>query len=197
MDEERRIPVNPASTIGAGYGIPIQQPPPIRLPNVGMGAMGMPKIRENIHVELRNPLADGGGSIKLEGAFFTIFLEDDITYLQGGTVSAGDGTRTIPKIELIDDMGVLAGAEDHHIWIEVTGDGYAEDGVLLAGYDLTAAIVSIGDPVPDNTLPTFDSTSGKKVHISLGVFTATGFLPAALGNVQISFCPGSYNVSRS
>ncbi|MFK5282274.1 hypothetical protein ACI3PL_22210, partial [Lacticaseibacillus paracasei] len=81
-------------------------------------------------------------------------------------------------------------------YVHVTGNGITADGVLLPGYNLSSASVAYGSSLPSNTLPLAAGATGKKCYVDLGEFTATGFLPSGSGNVQISYCPGSYNVSR-
>jgi hypothetical protein len=130
------------------------------------------------------------------GAFFTLIVTDGDTYLQGGTVTAGSGTETAANIKVVDaDTGPLHTA-GHHMWIESTGNGITSDGVLLPGFDLTAATIGYGASVPANTVPTAASATGKKCYIDLGVFTDTSFSPSGAGNVEIHFCPGSYTVRR-
>ena len=54
-----------------------------------------------------------------------------------------------------------------------------------------AAVATLGD----NTLPTVSSLTGV-CRVSLGIFTADGFLPANIGNIQASFCFGGFTISR-
>lgn len=140
------------------------------------------------------------GEAAISAAFYSLILENEITYLQGGTVTGGSGTVTVAKIALTQLVGSEiepVATAGHHLWLEITGNGYEEDGLLLPGFDVTAAITATGAAVPANTLPVSGSVSAKKTHVSLGVFTESGFLPASVGNIQVSFCPGSYNTTRS
>ncbi len=133
------------------------------------------------------------------GAFYGQYVNSTTgdTYLQGGTVSGGTGNTTISDIKIIDSgTGDPVHAAGQHMYIEATGKGVTADGVLLPGWNLSTATIGYGATVPDNTLPTASSSSSKKCYVDLGVFTADAFLPAQAGNVQISFCPGSYTVSR-
>lgn len=130
------------------------------------------------------------------GAFFTLIHQDGDTYLQGGTVTGGSGVDTAANIKVVDSSTGPTHAEGHHMWIEATGDGVTEDGVLLPGFDLSSASIGYGATVPANTLPTAAAATGKKCHVDLGVFTATSFSPSGSGNVEIHFCPGSYTVNR-
>jgi hypothetical protein len=142
-----------------------------------------------------------GGGGEPTGAFHRIYVneDDEKTYLQGGTISAGSGTVTIPDIEIIDDLGDPAELPGIHLYIRAVGNGIEVDGLVLQGYNLTAATVVATVPpdgVPDDTLPLTGDITGKLCHISLGVFTETSFLPNLPGNIGISYCPGSYAINR-
>lgn len=141
----------------------------------------------------------GGGSDSPppRGAFFGKISEDGIMYLQGGSVTAGDGTESFDKIALTNAAGDLLRTPGTYMWVNVTGSGIVADGVLLAGYNLSTATIAYGSSVPSNTLPLATSENGRKCYVNLGFFTATEFLPAGSGNVGISYCPGSYFVSRN
>lgn len=147
----------------------------------------------------QNRFIERNAVIVTDGAFYGTSVVSGDTFLQGGTVTAGAGTVTISPIKVIDDVDGVLGTNGHHLYLECTGSGIVEDDVLVPGWNLTAVVqppVSAAT-VPANTLPTAVSPTGKKVYISLGVFTSTGFNPARVGNIQISFCPGNYTVSRS
>lgn len=128
------------------------------------------------------------------GAFWGRTTEDDGTYLQGGTVTGGNQSVTIDPEQIMDLNGPVQ-ADGVHMYLQVDGTGYAPDGILKAGFDLTAAVIGFAADVPDNTLPTATSLGGI-CYVSLGVFTETGFQPAAIGNVHVSYCPGSFTVKR-
>ena len=134
------------------------------------------------------------------GAFYGLIVVEGVTYLQGGTCTGGDGTKTFADIEVIAADGTPAKASGWVMYIEATGNGITANDVLLPGWNLTPASTSIAydaSSVPSNTLPTGTSATGKKCYVRLGSFTDTGFSPDAIGNVQITFCPGAYNVTRS
>lgn len=140
-----------------------------------------------------------GATVIEAGAFYGQYVEPTSgdTFLQGGTVSGGTGNKTKDDIKIIDSgTGDPVHAAGQHMYIEATGNGVTADGVLLPGWNLSTATIGYGATVPDNTLPTASSANSKKCYVDLGVFTADAFLPAQAGNVQISFCPGSYTVSR-
>jgi hypothetical protein len=129
-----------------------------------------------------------GGSASLQGAFYTLLVAaDGHTYLQGGTVTGSTGTETAANIKVIDSGTGPTQSAGVHMWAAVTVAAIEADGIMMSGVNVTAASIGYGSTVPDDVMPTL-TTSGTK-HVSLGQFTATGFLPSALGNVQISFCP--------
>jgi hypothetical protein len=131
------------------------------------------------------------------GAFYGLFVDGGDTFLQGGTVTAGDGTEVVDSHEVLSG-GSPVGTDGQHLVIRATVNGVVEDGVLLPGCNLVAVSTPAAGPVLDNTLPTALHPTGKYCYISLGVFTPTVFLPARIGNIQIGFCPGTgYTVSRA
>lgn len=115
-------------------------------------------------------------------------------YLQGGSVSAGTGNIDVPDLDI-----ATAGSEpvDHTLlWLECTGDGIVEDGVLLPGFDLTSVDYDDGLALPSNTLPEADDEEDKVCHLLLGRWLNAAFIPSSPGNIQITACPGSYTASR-
>jgi hypothetical protein len=164
-------------------------------PYVGTG----PVVTRPPHVTAESNVFKPTTSITPEtGAFYGLFVEGGDTFLQGGTVTAGDGTEVVDAFEVLSG-GSPVGTDGQHLVIRATLNGVVEDAVLLPGCNLTAVSTpSAETTVSDNTLPTAAASTGKYCYISLGVFTATAFLPARIGNIQIGFCPGTgYTVSRA
>jgi len=117
-------------------------------------------------------------------------------YLQGGYVLAGDATIWVDDILLYD--GTTAeweGIDGDLLWIALTGDGVVVDSVVLPGFNGTAATTAIGTAAPANTIPAYDDAAGL-LHIVLGQFSATGFIPVAPGNINVGFCPGTFSTIR-
>jgi hypothetical protein len=114
-------------------------------------------------------------------------------YLQGGTVN-GVAVATSELLLYIADPGTWQGAAGDHLILEVEGEGVVEDGLLLAGFDVTTITVSIGPPSA-HILPTADDPTGT-AYISLGEFSADSFYPAMKGNINIAFCPGNFTITR-
>lgn len=150
----------------------------------------------NRKVVITGSCRKNGGSVSVTGAFNKTFVEDDITYLQGGTVSGGTGLETVANIEIKDDLGEWVQATGVHIYLAVTGDGIVADGVLLPGFNITGVTVGYNATIPANTIPTYDDEVGKTCHIDLGVFTVDNFYQSASGNLDVKLCHGSYTVTR-
>lgn len=141
----------------------------------------------------------------VSGAFYRTYVNGDgDTMLQGGVVKSGSGNFTIADLKVIDagtgivdPSGASASAGDILV-LNVDVDGYVVDGVLLAGLTATGAayITTSTSTIPDDTLPTVSSHSGKEVYIEIGRWTADSFFPSNIGNIRISFCPGAYQITR-
>ena len=137
----------------------------------------------------------GGGSSG-SGAFNGTYINNlGDTYLVGGQVKGGTGNFTEDDIKIKDaDSGPVHSAGVNMV-LAVTGTGYAVDGVLMAGFKATASQIAYTS-IPNDTMPTATSLSGKRCYINLGVFTETGFAPSGVGNINVSFCPSSYSINR-
>jgi hypothetical protein len=149
-------------------------------------------------VPKRPQVVESEAAAVAEGAFFTMYVDGSgDTYLQGGTVTGGDGTVTIADIKVIDAGTGIEGTAGDHLYIDATGDGVVADDVLIPGWNLDSATTGTASTVPSNTLPTAADELAKKFYLDLGVFTADDFLPSSAGNIRIFFCPGSYSVART
>lgn len=133
----------------------------------------------------------GGTVVAIQyGAFWGLYKQAGHTFLQGGTCTAGEGSETIDDIKVIDATNGPTNGAGTLLVLQATVKGYAPDGMLLGGLELTAATTSTHTSIPDNTLPKVGSLSGKRCYMELGRWTATGFLPSSSGSKYISFCPG-------
>lgn len=135
------------------------------------------------------------------GAFWGMYTgEKGATFLQGGTISGGSGTKTVADIKVLDAKTVSGTLLDKALWAEITINGVASDGVLLPGANVVSVQCSVtatvGKDVPSNTLPTATSPNGKKVYVEIGRWTKEGFFPSQRGSIQISFCPGGFTITR-
>lgn len=121
-------------------------------------------------------------------------LSDGTRYLMGGVVSGGESNVTVDNIELYS-VGSAFPDDGTFLWLDVSFDAYMEDGVLLAGGDVTSVSVSSGTTVPDNVLPTALSPTGS-VMVVLGVWLQGIFHPSSCGNIYVNHCLGSLTYSR-
>lgn len=139
---------------------------------------------------------NNSGSL-LFGSFYGMYIDEDgHTWLQGGQVKCGT-SETLADYKVIDGTTGPVEIAGSLLVIEVTLDGYVEDGILLAGITATAIIyVSPVDvTIPADTLPTVGSFTGKKCYLEVGRWTANSFLPSRPGHFIVSFCgTGSYTI---
>lgn len=158
-----------------------------------------PGVREPQEtIQIRNPRV-ASVTATVEGAFYTKYLDDDgHTWLQGGQVKSGSGNFTIADLKVIDAGTGIVADENDILVLEVTVTGYVVDGVLLAGLTATAAayVTPYVGTVSDDTLPTVSASTGRKVYIEIGRWSASDFHPVAVGNIRIAFCPGAYQITR-
>jgi hypothetical protein len=133
------------------------------------------------------------------GAFYRLFLDAaGDTYLQGGTVTGGNGgSATIADEKVLDaetGVGTLAGKV---LFLEVTCNATVDSGIMLPGCAVTAAdIPAAAAAVPANQAFTAAAPTGKKLYLELGRWTETTFLPAAPGNILASGCIGNFALTR-
>ncbi len=170
--------------------------PPIRSYDIPIYGPGVREPQETI--QIRNPRATAS-TTTVSGAFYSKYADDDgNTWLQGGQVKSGSGNFTIADLMVIDAGTGIVADENDILVLEVTVTGYVVDGVLLAGLTATAAayVTPYVGTVSDDTLPTVAASTGRKVYIEIGRWSASDFHPADVGNIRIAFCPGAYQITR-
>lgn len=131
------------------------------------------------------------------GAFWGLYKNaDGHTFLQGGTCAAGEGSETFADLKVIDATDGPTYSPGTLMVLRATVRGYAPDGILLGGLTLTGSGISANASLPNDSLPTATSVSGKTFHHELGRWTDNGFSPSQPGNRRLSFCPGGgYSVA--
>ncbi len=154
------------------------------------------------HADENLQIAEGGGGVAA-GAFWTMIVDGDLTYLQGGTVGAGEGGGAVAN-QLVLDAGELpdgrpAGVSEGDVmWLEcITSAILDEAGTsMVPGVILDSYSVQTGSEgtVPENEFPGLASTG--LLVIELGRWGPTTFYPAAPGSILITGCIGSYDVNR-
>ena len=140
------------------------------------------------------------------GAFYGFYTDtsggagDGDIYLQGGTIN---GVAVATSSMKLYDFGTDSweGTADQHLYVGVTGAFVVVDSVALPGFTASSvASPAIGTP-PSDTFPAVTgatAASNGTCYVSLGVFTASGFLPAASGNRIVGLCiTPPYSVSAS
>lgn len=131
------------------------------------------------------------------GAFFSVYKDTKKGgwCLQGGQVTAGNKSEVLDYVFL-----VKTGSEPkdgHKHWLTITGDGSVVAGRLQGVFNLTKVTDGHGETMPVLTLPTKANPKGRSFHLFLGSWRKKEFIPAQLGNVNITFCPnGGYTEHR-
>ena len=169
------------------------------LENVATGdaSLAFPVRFNKTDVRIGGPIDPLDANGPSAGAFFTQYTDESgDTYLQGGTVSGGTGNISVADILICDHVTGWIGTAGQHLVQAFSGTGVIEDGVILPGFNVSAAPTPYPGTPGSTTLPTA-SDAGGDGEISLGIFTAAGFNAANVGNIQISFCPGSFTITRS
>lgn len=141
-------------------------------------------------IEIRNPRA-AVQTATAAGAFYSFYTDGagDI-FLQGGTIN---GFAVATSALKLYDLGTTSweGAADTHLYVALTGAFVVVDSVALPGFVASAAGTPLIGALPPNTFPavTGPTTASNGIcYVSLGVFTATSFLPSAQGNRVIGLC---------
>ena len=159
------------------------------------------ELRDRVIV---TPKGRGGGGAAINGAFYNIYTVSSETgtngdiMLQGGQVTAGDGTESISDILLYDADGAgWSGSDGEFLQIAINGTGEETDGVLLPVFnqDPDGSEITNVTAIADNILPEVGSLAGL-CNVSLGTFGTNSFRPSLNGNIQVSFCFGGFTVSR-
>ena len=127
--------------------------------------------------------AEGDGNA---GAFWGTYAGLLGTYLQGGTVTAGN-------IVTVEDFLMLRPNGDpcedgDLLWLQISGEANITDGALTGGVSISGTSMYVGNAVleyPTAASPGFNFT------MEIGRWTPVGFSPAIRGNRGLSFYPGA------
>jgi len=111
--------------------------------------------------------------------------------IQGGQVASFEDR--VADIELATVGSEPVDGSVH--WLEITGNGVVEDGILFSGFTVTAVSHTTAAS-PTNTLPTVDTHTGRKFHVLLGSWMSDVFTPESSGNIHVGFCGTSYQPTR-
>ena len=143
-----------------------------------------------------------GGAVSSQyGAFWTRYSDElGDTYLQGGTITGGNGgSESIADEKVMDaETGAETNA-DKILYIQANCTATVEDGIMLPGCLLNSAslsTVAIGTGVPANHTFTVASATGN-IYLEIGRWNADSFLPAGPpGNLLASGCIGDFSISK-
>lgn len=113
------------------------------------------------------------------GAFFRIFEDGGDQWLQGGTVTGGTGSITVPNID------ITSLSDGHSVWLSCGWTRLVSDSVLMPGGSLSSATASSGATIPASTLPT-EASNGTAI-IPLASKLAGTIVPSAAGNILLYF----------
>jgi hypothetical protein len=152
-------------------------------------------LKESEPFEDNRPGGDGGGSSPLVGAFYGLYTDEDgDTYLQGGTVTGGNGgSDTRADIKVIDaDTGPVETAGTV-LYLHANCKATVEDGIMLPGCELLSTGVNT-TPGVNHTFTVAADTG--YLHQEIGRWTETAFLPAGSGNFLASGCIGNFALTR-
>lgn len=153
---------------------------------------GLPESPYSVYptiVEIYTRAVQGGGGATA-GAFYTMYVDEGNTFLQGGTVGAGVGSESLA------DYDVTGGTEGDILYIDVDIDAILDDDneIMIPGVEVSDASYATGTSVPDNAFPGVSTTG--HVYLEIGRWNATTFLPSGAGNFMIAGCNGNYDISR-
>jgi hypothetical protein len=139
----------------------------------------------------------GGGGSALGGAFYTQYESDGDTFLQGGQIIAGEGGADLDDYKVLVGgvlpSGVVAGSR---LWIEVDVDAITDEDneIIISGLNVTGASYDVGASLPENEFPGL--TTGGKIILEVGRWTAESFTPSGSGSFVVSGATGTFRITR-
>lgn len=133
------------------------------------------------------------------GAFYGIYSDSlGDTYLQGGTVTGGNGgSESIADYKVIDaDTGITSTAGTI-LYLQANVSAVIEDDIMLPGCTLNTASLATGASVPDNDAFTVASPTGD-IYAEVGRWIDGRFLQSEpAGNYLASGTVGYFVLSKS
>ena len=120
------------------------------------------------------------------GAIRTDPVNKDKYMLSPGFVTGGGTSQLVEPDNLTPTIGDF-------VWLEIEWTADVIDEVLQAGGTMGAITVQKGTTIPDDTIPTAESTAGT-AYIPLGGWVSdnskTVWVKQGCGSIQVYFCPG-------
>jgi hypothetical protein len=135
------------------------------------------------------------GTTSQTGAFFGLYVDGNgHTYLQGGTVTGGNGgSETRADIKVIDAEDGPVEAAGTVLYLHANCQATVSDGIMLPGCELLSTGVNT-TPGVNHTFTVAADTG--YLHEEIGRWNAVGFLPAGTGNFLASGCIGNFALTR-
>lgn len=156
-------------------------------------------VKERKVIEVKGDEAGVVGSAPATGAFYGKYLVDGHTYLQGGSVTGGNGgSKTIPPgidLKLIDAVSGPTHTDGTILYLKVGVTANVSAGIMLPGCEVTSATTGTGSSLPANSTLTVSSTTGF-LYAEIGRWTETDFLPSGSGNFSATGCIGNFTLNR-
>jgi len=142
------------------------------------------------------------GIIANYGAFYGMYVkvggaDAGKTYLQGGTVSWGNGgsPESLDDYEVLDADGDPVHADGTVLYVKAECEATVTDGIMLPGCKKSGGGASYTTTSGTDHTFTVTSKTGS-LYEEIGRWTSNGFLPSNLGNILASGCIGNFTLSR-
>lgn len=133
------------------------------------------------------------------GAFLRMYVNGDgDTYLQGGSVTGGNGgSATIVDEKVLDATTGVDANSGKVLYLQANCTATIEDGIMLPGCLLNSATTGIASAVPSNHSFTTSAATGN-IYTEIGRWNGDNFLPTGpAGNFTAGGCIGSFTLSKS
>lgn len=145
-------------------------------------------------------VTQGGGTGGLAGAFWTQYVDElGDTYLQGGSVTGGNGgSHSFEDYKVSDADTGLEKVAGTILYVEVACEATVSDGIMLPGCAVAATGSDWGTHATD--LPANDAFTAAyptgSIYREIGRWSETAFLPSGSpGNLLADGCIGNFQIS--
>lgn len=154
-----------------------------------------PSVREPQKTLEINRVPDALAVATTGGAFYGQYVDDaGDTYLQGGTITGGNGgEEVVDDYKVLDDTTGVGTLEGDKLYLSCNVTATVEDSIMLPGLTLNSATLT--RTLPSEHEFTVAAPTGV-VFIEVGRWTASSFLPATSGGLSlVSGCIGTYQIT--
>jgi hypothetical protein len=173
-------------------------PPPI--PESGLRQRFQPNHIADWDFEFESP-RPAASATATDGAFYGIFTnEDGETFLQGGSVTGGNGgSATIDDYMILDADGIPTSTAGTILYAQAAVSAATDpaSGIMLPGCALSTASLATAGSVPPNSAFTVAVPTGN-LYVEVGRWTEAGFARAfgGGGNLTAAGCIGNFSLSQ-